>query len=81
MLSGAEICEAALQPLFRNAMPNYTVPPILSVQMENVVGNNKNWFVFCFWSLLVAKGIFKEVYMNFILVGYTHDDIDALYRR
>jgi hypothetical protein len=25
------------------------------------LGNNKNQFVFCFWSLLVAKAIFREV--------------------
>jgi hypothetical protein len=31
--------------------------------------------------LLVAKGIFREVYVNFMLVGYTHDDIDALFGR
>jgi hypothetical protein len=43
--------------------------------------DNKNWFVFYFWSLLVAKGIFREVYVNFMLVGHMHDDIDALFRR
>jgi hypothetical protein len=31
--------------------------------------------------LLVAKGIFREVYVNFMLVGHTHDDIDALFGR
>jgi hypothetical protein len=29
--------------------------------------------------LLVVKGIFREVYVNFMLVGHTHDDIDALF--
>jgi hypothetical protein len=27
----------------------------------------------------VANGIFKEAYVNFMLIGYTHDDIDALF--
>jgi hypothetical protein len=49
--------------------------------MDNVTGNNKNWFVCCFWSLLVAKGIFKEVYVNFMLVRHTHNDIYALFGR
>jgi hypothetical protein len=49
--------------------------------MDNAVGDNKNRFVFCFWSLLVAKRIFREVYVNFMLVGHTHDDIDALFGR
>jgi hypothetical protein len=31
--------------------------------------------------LLVAKGIFREVYVNFILVGHTYNDIDALFGR
>ena len=49
--------------------------------MDNAVGDNKNRFVFCFWLLLVAKRIFREVYLNFMLVGHTHDDIDALFGR
>jgi hypothetical protein len=49
--------------------------------MDNAAGDNKNRFVFCFLSLLVAKGIFREVYVNFMLVGHTHDDIDALFGR
>ena len=49
--------------------------------MDNAGGDNKNRFVFCFWSLLVAKRIFREVYVNFMLVGHTHDDIDALFGR
>jgi hypothetical protein len=31
--------------------------------------------------LLVAKGIFKKMYVNFMLAGHTHDDIDALFGR
>ena len=27
--------------------------------------------------LFLANGIFREVYVNFMLVSYTHDDIDA----
>ena len=34
-----------------------------------------------FFSLLVAKCIFWEVHVNFMLVDHTHDDIDALFRR
>jgi hypothetical protein len=25
----------------------------------------------------VAKGIFREVYVNFMIVGHMHDDIDT----
>jgi hypothetical protein len=37
--------------------------------------------VFCFWSLLVAKGIFEEVFVSFLLVEHTHEDIDATFGR
>ena len=35
----------------------------------------------CFWSLLIAKGMFEEIQVSFMLVGYTHDDIHASFRR
>ena len=49
--------------------------------MDNATGDNKNRYAFAFWSLLVAKHIFHEVYVSFMLVGHTHDDIDALFGR
>ena len=45
------------------------------------MGDNINRFVFCFWSLLVANRIFREVYVNFMIIGHTHDDIDAFFGR
>ena len=77
----AEVCESFLPPLLDHPIPGMPLPPILNVQMDNAIDDNKNWFVFCFWSLLVANRIFREVYMNFMIVGYTHDDIDALLGR
>jgi hypothetical protein len=64
------MCEAALPQLLLTPCATTPLPSILNVQMDNVVGDNKNWFVFCFWSLLVAKGIFREVYVNYMLVGH-----------
>ena len=49
--------------------------------MDKATGDNKNRFVFCYWSLLVANTIFREVYVNFMIVSHTHDDIDALFGR
>ena len=37
--------------------------------------------MFCFWSLLVAKQIVKEVVLSFMIVGHMHDDIDASFGR
>jgi hypothetical protein len=62
-------------------MSGYIVASIPNVQMDNAARDNKNRFVFCFWSLFFAKGIFREVYMIFMLVGHTYDYIDALFGR
>ena len=51
------------------------------MQTDNTTANNKNKYIFTFWSLLIAKKIFWEVNVNFMIVGYTHDDIDALFGR
>jgi hypothetical protein len=75
------MCETTLLPWSGTPCASTPLSPILNVQMDNAAGDNKNRFVFCFWSLFVAKGIFREVYVNFMLVGHTHDDIDALFGR
>ena len=81
LLHGVEVCESSLPPPLENQLSGAPLPPILNVQMDNATGDNKNRFVFCFWSLLVANKIFREVYVNFMIVGHTHDDIDALHGR
>ena len=79
ILKGAEMCEASLAPQPEALVPASALPPILNVQMDNAIGDNKNRYVYAYWSLLVAKRIFREVYVNFMIVGHTHDDIDALF--
>ena len=81
LLYGAEACESSLPPPLDQHVSGIPLPPILNVQMDNATGDNKNRFVFCFWSLLVANKIFREVYVNFMIVGHTHDDIDVLFGR
>ena len=54
---------------------------MLNLQLDNATRNNKNQFVFAFCSLLMYHGVFQEVYINFLIVGHTHDDIDALFGR
>ena len=48
------------------------LPPTMWVQLDNCVKDNKNILMFAHWSLMVAKGIFKEVLFIFSI-----DDIDA----
>ena len=81
ILKGSEICESSLLPEPPQLIPAKLLPPILHIQLDNAASDNKNWFVLCFFSLLVAKCIFREVHVNFMLVCHTHDDIDALFGR
>jgi hypothetical protein len=57
-MNGAEMCEVALPPMPETPCPATSLLSILNVQMDNAARDNKNWFVFHFWSLLVVKGIF-----------------------
>ena len=57
------------------------LPPLLHIQMDNSSRKNKNRYIFCFWSLLVARRIVKELVVSFMIVGHTHDDINALFGR
>ena len=62
-------------------VPAKPLPPVLNLQLDNATGDNKNHFVFVFCSLLTYHGVFQEVYINFLIVGHTHDDIDTLFGR
>ena len=42
---------------------------------------NKNHYVFSFFFFLVYKRVFCKVYINFLNIGYTHNDIDELFER
>jgi hypothetical protein len=81
LLIGAGMCEGSLRPPLENPVEAATLPPVLNIQLDNACSDNKNQYVFSFFSLLVHKGVFREVYVNFLLVGHTHEDIDAMFGR
>ena len=81
LLNGSESCLDSLLPPPPEPLPVNPLPPILTLQLDNASGDNKNRWVFGFCSLLVFKGIFREIYINFLIVGHTHEDIDALFGR
>jgi len=54
-------------------------PPLLYLQLDNCSGENKNRYVFGYLSYLIHRGIFQEIYINFLPVGHTHEDIDRLF--
>ena len=81
ILKGAEMCEVSsgLQP--ETLVQATALPPVLNVEMNNATGDNKNIYVYAYWFLLVAKRIFREVYVNFMIERHTHNNIDALFGR
>ena len=81
LLFGSEICIGSLPDPLATLISMVSLPPVLNLQLDNASGDNKNRYVFSFCSLLVHKGIFRKVYINFLIVGHTHDNIDALFGR
>ena len=51
------------------------------MQLDNTARENKNSTVFGYLSMLVEKGIFKKIKVNFLLVGHTQDHIDKMFSR
>ena len=77
----AAMYEGSLLPPQESPVETATLPRVLNMQLNNACWDNKNRYVFSFFSLLVHKEVFCEVYMNFLLVEYTHEDIDAMFGR
>ena len=51
------------------------------MELDNTSRENKNSMVFGYLSMLVKKGIFKNIKVNFLLVGHTHDHINQMFSR
>jgi hypothetical protein len=65
--------------LYEMFSSNKVRAPVLYVQADNCYKENKNKWVMFFCALLVSWGWFEEVYMSFLPVGHTHEDIDRLF--
>jgi len=55
------------------------LPKKLYLQRDNSEKDNKNQYLMAFLSLLIARGVFKEIQVGILLVGHTHKDIDAYF--
>lgn len=58
-----------------------SLPEILFLQLDNCGSENKSKVFYAFIASLVASGMFKTVYVNYLLVGHTHEDIDQMFSR
>lgn len=47
--------------------------------LDNTSGDNKNKYVYSMLGYLVAVGMFKEVEIIHLMVGHTHNDVDAVF--
>ena len=81
LLARTEMCTSSLPPQVVEQVSGKPLPLVLNLQLDNAIGNDKNRFVFAFCLLLTYHGVFQEVYINFLIVGHMHDDIDALFGR
>ena len=52
------------------------LPPVLRIQADNCSRENKNQYMFALCATIVGLRYFTEVYLSFLLVGHTHEDID-----
>ena len=59
----------------------HKLPPVFFLQLDNTTKQNKGRFVLAFLAILVEHGIFERVYVCFLPVGHTHEDIDQMFSR
>ena len=84
LLHGKSRCFASIPPGSANGVPlpfprrpAVPLPKKLFLQLDNSAKDNKNRYVMAFCSLLSARRVFKEVTVGFLIVGHTHEDINA----
>ena len=84
LLHGKSRCSASIPPGSANGVPlpfpgrrAVPLPKKLFLQLDNSAKDNKNRYVMAFCSLLTTRRVFKEVTVGFLIVGHTHEDIDA----
>ena len=62
-----------------DAIRRILLPPNLYLQLDNSAKDNKKKYLMAHLSMLIGRGVFKEIQVGFLLVGHTHEDIDAYF--
>jgi hypothetical protein len=81
LLIRADMCEGSFFSSQATPILVAPLPPIVNIQLDIACSNKKNRYVFSFFSLLVHKRVFCKVYIKFLIVGHTYEDIDAIFGR
>jgi hypothetical protein len=81
LFTRADVCEGSFPPPPEALVLAAPLLLVLNIQLDNACSDNKNQYVFSFFSLLIHKGVFHEVYINFLIDGHTHEDIEAMFGR
>ena len=84
LLHSKSRCSTSILPSFANMVPvpipgrpAIPLPKKLFLQLDNSVKNNKSGYVMAFCSLLTIWRNFKEITVGFLVVGHTHENINA----
>jgi len=84
MISGGanvmiEVSRQALSELTKSlAKLGFVIPDYVMFQLDNC-GENKNQYMFAFFSILVESKQIKFVELHFLLVGHTHCSVDQYF--
>ena len=57
--------------------PDKPFPSKLVLQLDNTCKDNKNNAFLAYCGMWVHHELFKEVVINYLLVGHTHNDVDG----
>jgi hypothetical protein len=79
VVGGANVAIECLNRTLKHLQEEgYTLPPVLYLQADNCIKDNKNKYVMGYIAHLVESNIFKKVKFNFLMKGHTHTDIDQV---
>nr|XP_006821263.1 PREDICTED: uncharacterized protein LOC102800784 [Saccoglossus kowalevskii] len=54
---------------------------VLYLQLDNCFRENKNRFLLSLMELMVEIDIFEEIYVSFLPVGHTHENVDQMFSK
>jgi hypothetical protein len=85
VVGGSNVAIECLNRTLRSVQNIYedmgkALPPNLYIQADNCIKDNKNKYVFGYFSQLVESKVFDKIKYNFLLKGHTHTDIDQVRR-